>query len=600
MANSLVKLTLESNQYEQGLRKAKKGFEDFTRSLGVNMKTLSTYAIAAGAVTTAMKVMKDAFFNNEQQLDDWGRTVKSSESLYKGFLNSLNTGDISGYLSNISEITKAAREAYDALDELATFKAFNRVNIAKARAGYSESVADYREGKGSKDSVQQASANLIKEMKQTQKLQNDAYEKAIADLARQRQVSPEDLRKVMTGNYGSFKELKELNYSAFRDVPHVGFGGRTYYTQEAIPANERERLAQAIKHINDTELDALQALGEAAQMTSVEINNQRRAVARILNGRSGGDGGGGAGGGTKKSSGASVSPFTAKDFAEIGIGITTSMDTLLAQQKYWKKALSGATNMFEAGDAQAMLDKLQKQIDAQPLALRFGLDTESAVSLKESMKGLPISDLQPLPYAPSHNNSTVDISEYVDVTQKATNGMSAVVSGLQQIGINLPESAQQVLGGIQGLISVINGVQSVIEAFGSGTKAAEISATTTNTGALTALTTAVMANTAALGLNSSMGFADLITPFARGGIVHAATGMIIPGNDFSDRTPVLASSGELILNKAQQGNIASQLQDIERHSGGNAQPFVSGEQIYLGLNNYLRRTGRGELMTARG
>jgi hypothetical protein len=248
-----------------------------------------------------------------------------------------------------------------------------------------------------------------------------------------------------------------------------------------------------------------------------------------------------------------------------------------------------------------MLDKLQKQIDAQPLALRFGLDTESAVSLKESMKGLPISDLQPLPYAPSHNNSTVDLSEYVDVTQKATNGMSAVVSGLQQIGINLPESAQQVLGGIQGLISVINGVQSVIEAFGSGTKAAEIAATTSNTGALAALTTAVMANTAALGLNSSMGFADLITPlFARGGIVHAATGMIIPGNDFSDRTPVLASSGELILNKAQQGNIASQLQDIERHSGGNAQPFVSGEQIYLGLNNYLRRTGRGELMTARG
>lgn len=390
MANSLVKLTLESNQYEQGLRKAKKGFEDFTRSLGVNMKTLSTYAIAAGAVTTAMKVMKDAFFNNEEQLDAWGRTVKSSESLYKGFLNTLNTGDISGYLSNISEITKAAREAYDALDELATFKAFNRVNMAKARSGYSEAVADYREGKGSKDSVQQASANLIKEMQQTQKLQNNAYEKAIADLARQRQVSPEDLRKVMTGNYGSFKELKELQYTGKRLVSYSGgmFGGGGTY-EELIPANERERLAQAIKHINDTELDALQALGEAAQMTSVEINNQRRAVARILNGR-------GVGGGTKTSSGASVSPFTAKDFSGMGMGITTSMDTLLAQQQFWKKALSGATNMFEAGDAQAMLDKLQKQIDAQPLALRFGLDAESAVSLKESMKGLPISDLQPL------------------------------------------------------------------------------------------------------------------------------------------------------------------------------------------------------------
>lgn len=560
MANSLVKLTLESNQYEQGLRKAKKGFEDFTRSLGVNMKSLSTYAIAAGAVTTAMKVMKDAFFNNEEQLDAWGRTVKSSESLYKGFLNTLNTGDISGYLNNISEITKAAREAYDALDELATFKAFNRVNIARARSGYSEAVADYREGKGSKDSVQQASANLIKEMQQTQKLQNNAYEKAIADLARQRQVSPEDLRKVMTGNYGSFKELKELNYSAFKDVPHVGFGGRTYYTQEAIPANERERLAQAIKHINDTELDALQALGEAAQMTSVEINNQRRAVARILNGRGVG------GGGTKTSSGASVSPFTAKDFSGMGMGITTSMDTLLAQQQLWKKALSGATNMFEAGDAQAMLDKLQKQIDAQPLALRFGLDVESAVSLKESMKGLPISDLQPLKDVSDKKKKTVSVDENAGIfgVGKMASGFENLVGSVEMLGIELPQGLKDIFGGIQAVTNVLTSIMTIVEAIEM--------------------------------ISSATSF---IPFFAKGGIIpHAARGLVIPGNDFSDRTPVFASAGELILNKAAQGNIASQLTDRETtHYGGS--PYVTGEQIYIGLTNYLRRTGRGELQTAR-
>lgn len=562
MANSLVKLTLESNQYEQGLRKAKKGFEDFTRSLGLNMKTLSTYAIAAGAVTTAMKVMKDAFFNNEEQLDAWGRTVKSSESLYKGFLNTLNTGDISGYLNNISEITKAAREAYDALDELATFKAFNRVNIAKARAGYSEAVADYREGKGNKDSVQQASANLIKEMQQTQKLQNTAYEKAIADLARQRQVSPEDLRKVMTGNYGSFKELKELNYSAFRDVPHVGFGGRTYYTQEAIPANERERLAQAIKHINDTELDALQALGEAAQMTSVEINNQRRAVARILNGRSGG-----AGGGTKKS-GASVSPFTAKDFSGMGIGITTSMDTLLAQQQFWKKALSGATNMFEAGDAQAMLDKLQNQIDAQPLALRFGLDAESAVSLKESMKGLPISGLQPLMDVSDKKKKTLSVDENAGIfgVGKMASGFENLVGSVEMLGIELPQGLKDIFGGIQAVTNVLTSIMTIVEAIEM--------------------------------ISSATSF---IPFFNNGGLIpHAANGYFVPGTHYSnDVTPIMANAGELILNKAEQGNIASMLQDGEQQGGGNRQPYVSGEQIYIGLNNYLLRSGKGELLTAR-
>jgi hypothetical protein len=80
--------------------------------------TAAKFASFGAAVGGAMKLAKDAFFASEQSLDEWGRTVASSESLYKGFLNALNTGDISGYLSNISQITQAARDAYNAMDEL--------------------------------------------------------------------------------------------------------------------------------------------------------------------------------------------------------------------------------------------------------------------------------------------------------------------------------------------------------------------------------------------------------------------------------------------------------------------------------------------------
>ena len=76
MAQSLVKLTLESNQYEKGLKDAQRSLKDFTSAIGVNMKSLSGMALAAGAVTTAMKVAKDAFFKNEQQLDEWGAPLK--------------------------------------------------------------------------------------------------------------------------------------------------------------------------------------------------------------------------------------------------------------------------------------------------------------------------------------------------------------------------------------------------------------------------------------------------------------------------------------------------------------------------------------------
>ena len=61
--------------------------------------------------------------------------------------------------------------------------------------------------------------------------------------------------------------------------------------------------------------------------------------------------------------------------------------------------------------------------------------------------------------------------------------------------------------------------------------------------------------------------------------------------------PALLNSGELVLNKAQQGNLASQLSG--RNSGYAAQPYVSGEMILLGTNNYLRRSGQGEIVTTK-
>jgi hypothetical protein len=85
--------------------------------------------------------------------------------------------------------------------------------------------------------------------------------------------------------------------------------------------------------------------------------------------------------------------------------------------------------------------------------------------------------------------------------------------------------------------------------------------------------------------------------------------MLIPGNSFSGdnlRMPVDGgqgwigvNSGELILNKAQQNNLANALSDDESRSVGGGTPYVQGELIYLGVNNYLKRSGRGEIVTSK-
>lgn len=74
-----------------------------------------------------------------------------------------------------------------------------------------------------------------------------------------------------------------------------------------------------------------------------------------------------------------------------------------------------------------------------------------------------------------------------------------------------------------------------------------------------------------------------------------AEGGIVPGNNHSDGLLAAVSSGEVILNAAQQDTLASQLM-----SAGSAmylEAVVSGEQLRFVLNNNSRRRSRGEYVT---
>jgi hypothetical protein len=146
------------------------------------------------------------------------------------------------------------------------------------------------------------------------------------------------------------------------------------------------------------------------------------------------------------------------------------------------------------------------------------------------------------------------------------NGIGNIVSGIEGLGIELPEEIKGVVGGIQSLITIASGISTILIAIE----------------ALTA--------------------ADSFIPFANGGVVpHAANGFagMVPGTHYSgDVTPIMANAGEVVLNRAQAGVIANQL-EAGGQQGGYTPSHVSGEQIWIALNAYTRRTGKGELVTWR-
>lgn len=234
---------------------------------------------------------------------------------------------------------------------------------------------------------------------------------------------------------------------------------------------------------------------------------------------------------------------------------------------------------------QSFIDELNKQIEeAGGVGLKLNADTGEVTDDKRNGK-----------------EEGDGFMRFHEDTNKLTSGLSQVSSGLKSIGIDVPKEIDQMIGVINGVSQVISGVGTIISLVST-------SAMTANTIALGALTSAVWASVATKFVPFFSG-GGVVPAFAQGGLIgRAALGMKIPGNSMSGdnlRLPVDGglgmigvNSGELILNRAQQGNLASQLE-----GGGIAQGTpearISGEDIWITLNNYTQRSGYGEIVTSK-
>ena len=184
----------------------------------------------------------------------------------------------------------------------------------------------------------------------------------------------------------------------------------------------------------------------------------------------------------------------------------------------------------------------------------YGDERIGAVTLDEkALKGLEKAILE------ANKPKEVSLSKELG---SLAGGMDNIIGGIETLGIEVPQELKSIISGINAVASILSGINTIMIA-------------------IKALSTANLFK------------------FAGGGVVHAAGGYTVPGNYGYDAVPALLSSQEVVLNRAQAGNLASQLLEGERRGGGPQLARVSGEQIYIAMNNYLRRSGKGELVTWR-
>ena len=104
--------------------------DTLTGKFGLNIEQLTKFGGVAAVATTALEVAKDAFFESEQNIDEWGRTIEGAKGAYNVFLDTLNNGNWSGFFQNLQTAIKGGRDLYDTLDRLGSIKSNNAAAIA--------------------------------------------------------------------------------------------------------------------------------------------------------------------------------------------------------------------------------------------------------------------------------------------------------------------------------------------------------------------------------------------------------------------------------------------------------------------------------------
>ena len=573
MAESLKNLQDRIAETKESMTSTGGVLDKLKERFTVNIDALKLFNIGLKAAKGALDVAKDALFSNEENLDEWGRIVQSSESLYHGFLNALNNGDISGYLKNIESITRAARNAYDALDTLGTFNAFNQVNVERTRTGMTESIVDYREGNATKEMVRAAGDAYKKQLKERQKLEQEAYIAEIKRLAAERNVNANDLITAFRGTYGSYQALKNMPMSGTRTIFYGGgmFGGGGSY-EKAVPNSPQERIGEALRKLNDSELKNIQALGAQAERTANEIAQVDRQLVRVLNGRQGG------GGSITSSVSSSRSISQNKEQTEMQAN-QTKINALT--QEYVKladnatqetqdrlAAIREEISLLETRNSKLKLYEEQAHgkyqggtVQTTGLGDTTHLSGTGYMSVGSGLSNLPSQQQQPAMKTPKE--MAKDLSQATQTLSSISSGINNIFSGLESIGVEVPDELKGIMNGITGVMTILTGISSL-----------------------------VMTITAIQTVKSI----PVVGQFAaNGGIVRAAGGWVGGSSYSGDNVPALLNSGEVVLNKAQQGNIASQLQDGSRQMQIVGE--IEGEKIVLVANRSLKRSGRGELVT---
>ena len=550
-ANSIVRLSLESAQYEQKLRGAKRQFEDFTNSIGINMKQLTAAGIAIGAAAAAINAFTDAC---GEAITRGAELAKQAEGIKRAF-DRLNQPQLLDNLREATHNTVSDLELmknavkFDnfnlSLEQMGTFLAFAQQQAKDTGQSVEYMVDSIVTGLGRKslpilDNLGLSAVDIRKKMEEVGDMTTavaeiikermdkaGGYVETAADRAAQANAK---LENAMLELGNAMQEV--FGYTGWDDMAKgikTELVGALTFTVETIgrAKDAWNSLMQAIGVQDKPQKKPSTPSGPAPNGTYVEQTDSDGNIqtGHWMNGEIKWESAGVTITGHKrdKTKTTKTPRKTGSEFDASKVAFNPTMDESLK------------------ADPDRYFQSVWGMADQQNLRAYMGFGKKQWDSGRDITKNEKPSDLE----------DKKDSANLADITGAVGNMFTC----LENIGIEIPKGFAEAFGIMNTIVAIISAIQAMQE------------------------------------VGTFLGI------FANGGVVHGANG-IVPGRSFSgDNIPAMLNSGETVLTRAQSSNLVSML---DNNGLGNLQleTIVSGEDLKFVLNNTGRRTGTGEIMTS--
>ena len=526
---------------------------------GLSIDQVTKFGGVLGVTTTAINVAKDAFFQSDSNIDEWGRTVEGAKGAYNVFLDTLNNGNWSNFFQNLQTAIQGGRDLYDVFDRLGSIKSNNAAAIALTQKEIAELRLAKQQGENVDAKLKSATERLAALQKQGVSAGMAAGSQSAFQTIRNgvnsvggASINDATIKyavdRIMKNGQSEFDKyarnrdiLRERGMVTKTQTIYDSQGG-TYerqYREFDINALTKEQqkqyaLAQAITE-GETRIQAgisayAQAVSEGASSAREAFKGNRYALQGSGGGggRSGGSGGGGSRGGF--------------DISSIAFDSNKAMlaavkgDGEEGPSEVWKAITEGAKEATtEVDNLTAAFEKLNKV---------QGVTVEGA------------------------NKESKNMADGWRTASIAIGTVGNAMSELKNPAIDI----MTVIG---------QSIATIALAY-----AQNLANDKTTSGNIWAFIAAAAAST--ISMITTIASIHQATGYAQGGMVE--------GNTYSgDQIPAMLNAGEVVLNRAQQGNLASQLE-----GGGmrnmNISGRIRGTDIILSVDRTLSLEGK-QLLT---